>query len=226
MADITLTTLSDGAVASADAINANVYRPGLDSLDTVNGSLEQQNLAADTKVRQWMLQPGEFSQAFAAGRTVSVDYFSDLFTGFAPYEYGTPNEEGSESNFLAIPGCCKSVDLDWAPGLVLVTWTVFGTHNGYKTAALDPQQAVLCFAKDGVFVPGQRRIIPQHVFLDSATSSPAVKVRYPAVRQRVWSGQFMYSNLTSGRHDFGIYIASTAQHTRLWAGNMSVMAVW
>ena len=222
MADITLpNTLSDGSVASADAINANVYRPGLDSLDTVNGSLEQQNLAADTKVRQWMLQPGEFSQAFAAGRTVSVDYFSDLFTGFAPYEYGTPNEEGSESNFIAIPGCCKSVDLDWDPGLVLVTWTVFGTHNGYKTAPPDPQQAVLRFAKDGAFVSGQRRIIPQHVFEISS-----VKYRYPAVRQRVWSGQFMYSNLTRGRHDFGVYIASTAQHTRLWAGNMSVMAVW
>lgn len=219
MPDITLpATFTDGAALSAADFAACVSAPKTtapSSLDVRNGQLDVNNLASSFRVERRMLQEGEFAEAYASAFTVPRDYFSDQFPGFENDDAaGSAVEEDAIGGFLPVVGACITRRFSWAPGAVLVAWSVFGAHDGANTTG---KRAVLRLFQDGAAVAGQRRALPPEVY---------ASVRHPAVFQRVWSGALVLTGITRGNHSFGVRIATDAPHTRLFSGMISVTALW
>lgn len=219
MPDITLpATFADGATLSAADFAACVSAPKTTSptsLDVLNGQLEFANLDAAFRVERRMLQEGEFAEAYASAFTVPRDFFSDQFPGFENDDAaGSAVEEDAIGGFLPVVGASLTRRFSWAPGAVLVAWSIFGAHDGSNASG---QRAVLRLFQDGAVVPGQRRALPPEVF---------ATVRWPAVFQRVWSGALVLTGLSRGEHSFGVRIATDAPHVRLFSGMISVTALW
>lgn len=221
MPTITLpnTFVSGAAMAAAD-FNENVCTPNTTpaSLDVVNGQLDVDNLAAGTSIEREMLAPGEFALGLTRANNVPTDYFSEAFAGFINANRGSANEISNLEAFQPVPGSCISVDLDWAPGALLLGWSVFATNDGTDTAGT---RTILRLARNGAFVDGQRRVVPPH-----RHSPGAADTRYPGFFQRVWSGTYLFTNLSRGRHDFGIYLAADADQSRVFSASISPLAIW
>ncbi len=219
MPDITLpATFTDGSALSATDFAACVSAPKTtspSSFDVLNGQLDVNNLAVDFRVERRMLQDGEFAEAFASAFTVPRDFFSDQFPGFENDDSaGAAVEEDAIGGFLPIVGASLTRKFSWAPGAVLLAWSVFGAHDGVNATG---QRAVLRLFQDGAAVSGQRRALPPEVFAG---------VRHPAVSQRVWSGALVLTGLARGEHSFGVRVATDAPHARLFSGVISVTALW
>jgi len=149
-----LVVFVDGATPTANQFAENWYHPvaaGADSLDVINGFIDQRNLAVGTQLSSPHIQRGEFLRGGATGATANMDFFHDLFEGlemmfypsglgapwlpplglFAGTPYGPLPEEYLAPHYIPIPGAGISF---YAPsaGAILLTWNLSWHNDGRR----------------------------------------------------------------------------------------------
>lgn len=237
MPDITIrNTLAAAATSAAADVSENFYSPvaspgAPDTLEVINGHLDEDNLDASENLTHRDVQAGTFVRAGQVGGNSAFDVFDDLF-GRNNF-YASLDEDlisgGERRDLIPIPGSCIRFYNPWAANTLLLTWSIFAatdlvlvanTYAGGITYTLgDVYAAPIYMFLDKALTGGwaQRRVAPASVF-DANPGSGADWQRDSRLDQR-WNGHYSEANVSVGWHTAGLYIGVADARTAGPNGN-------
>jgi len=207
MPTITLpNTFADTNTSDVAAVMENFYSPDAatpDSLEVINGWLDDANLASGEKIQHYHLMPGAVSVSGEVGSNATLDFFYNLFDMTNAREDGHAVADATGA-FVPIPGACATFWLPFAPTVFLASWNISWTSDADNVDS----PSIVRFVRDGVFDDVQRRIAPWTVY-GNGTS-----VNYHPYHAQHWSGHSYQTNITAGWHSMGLYIANGGSCTQ------------
>jgi hypothetical protein len=223
MGDIIIAnTVVDGTAPTGDQISQNFYDElnGDNSLETINGNLQNANRLPAWKITREHIQHGTFTGGQTVGSTANLDYMLELFTGYDPSNDQNPVDP--EGAFIPIPGANLTFHLDHNVTGVLVMWNVLWASDSW--ASTDVSNIRLHV--EGVGFPNEtlRRLGKQ-----IERPNPAGQRRIGKWRDRVYSGHWFWGPPAqiapaAGWHTVGLRVACKAKHTRIRIRQLSI--VW
>ena len=207
MGDITLTSLS--GTATADSVNENIYDESNSSFRAINGYLNTDNKDSSWTVDADQIRNQSTASGSMVGLTGNLDYAAAAF----------PSTNTDTGAYLAIPGCCQTFYLPFAPSLLVLTWTVQGTNNQRipESTSLDPESRNVNELKaylDGTGLTQQFRAFP--ATRPTATFTDARNLW----RDRIWSGHVIKTDATAGFHTLECRLFNSGYTTRIRIRNM------
>ena len=125
MAEVEYTRLLDGLKLTADDFYQYFHRTnGVDSLSTINGRLNAENLSGLTDIDYNLIQKNAQSSAGVVAGTRNLDFFGGTSNEIQGWFDGVGDVEiADESRWIAIPGASIQFRLDY-PSYVLLTWHI------------------------------------------------------------------------------------------------------
>ena len=133
MADITLTSVVDGTLANPAVIEQNFYTPsvaGTGSLEAVNGHLDNANRQAGWDIDRSQIQEGALSSGKGIGGNMNLDYFGDVFNGWAPAADTWANRVRNKQYYQAIPGASITFYLPYQVTALVISYCVYFGGKG------------------------------------------------------------------------------------------------
>ena len=216
MGDITIAnTFVDGTAPTGDQISQNFFDElgGDNSLETINGGLENANRLASWKIKKEHIQPGTFTGGGTTGSTANLDYMQELFTGYDP-DNAQATVDPVQA-YLPIPGANRTFHLEKSYSIVLIMWNVMWASDAGTSA----YPAHIRLWANGVFPQTPRRRLGQAI---EPALEGHVQRRVGKWRDRVYSGHWLWTNPPVGWHTVGLRIASRAHHCRVRVRQLSV----
>jgi hypothetical protein len=207
MPDITFpTTFADGNTLTAAQINRNIYDPNAtpDSLEVINGWLDNSNRQAGWSIERNHIRPRSMAAGRMVGLTGVLDYFDETF----PVDTGEPDAH------IPISGAGISFTLPITPTVLFLKWQVVIANDALANSGGTEQVELRLFIDGGPEL-GIFRPIPGAVY---AAGPPALR---DVNRDRIWSGHWMRatatdtSQLVAGEHTAYIGVWSQANTTRV-----------
>ena len=145
-------------VPTAPTIEENLYFPNAnllvrESLEAVNGHLDENNLAPDIRFSRRNIQKGIFTGSGAVGSTANLDFFDGEFNYnklrtaewpiAEPEDPGLPTDQGLKNKHIAIPGACCTFYVPESAtdkGSVLLSWNIGWFNDGiFRRGSWDEQ---------------------------------------------------------------------------------------
>lgn len=200
-------------------------------LTVINGSLDQDNIAAALTINREHVQPGALVDGWSAAGNANLDWRWSWFGSFDNTLDGTADEDaGAHGSAAAAPSAIPGIARPIPGGgrrfwlrracRVLVTWQVMWTNSSHSDESSERRLSTIFFTVDGdSYQTAQRRSVGQ-----TATGAfPAEHEGYK--KNRYWHGH-MLLDLQRGYHDVQLYIAAHKDipNTRVWARGMRVLA--
>jgi hypothetical protein len=207
-----------GDVLTSAGFNRNMYSTtATESIhETGNGHLEYLNFDPAFQVRGYQVRPGQTGQTISVGRTPSVDYFSDLWTG-------------DGVGYIPIAGCAVTFYSEYNCEMAMffasahcTMWRQFGADNGaWPSRATAPDISVRTFfaSPNGQITTHlhSQRDMPQTVFIDPASAAAPNIAKISTVEQRLTrhynlshpkfgGGASPCDPILAGEHTFGLAI--------------------
>jgi hypothetical protein len=211
-----------GTLPSADHVYGRFYTWDGDSLEVINGRLDDRNLSTDFSVNYTSLQPNATSGGGQVAGTANLDYFSgsrniDGWFKGTRMSAGEPPGETLESAgkklYVPIPGACTQFYLPYKAFVLLtwqITWTNDSSNNGEESHVrlfVDNYRPFLAEASRSVESTYERyqhcnvRRVGRTVF-----SGADLKDRY---KSRYWCGHQWLDTLGKGWHSAGLRVVAS-----------------
>lgn len=216
MADITLTNYpySDDAKLIATNVGENLYAPMSpeSSFEEINGHLNNSNRSSLTLPidEVWELttdhiQHGALSGGQSVGATANLDYFQELFGGWAD------GGAAEDVLFLPVSGASATFYLPFSPTILIFHWQIaYANADASVGVGLTTDIGALQFYYDGTAISGHR--------IDIVSSGPGTATPTDPRGEeydRVWSGVHRVAAPAIGWHNASIRLASEQDHTRV-----------
>tara|TARA_Y100000389_G_scaffold147495_1_gene146377 strand:- start:1652 stop:2431 length:780 start_codon:yes stop_codon:yes gene_type:complete len=140
-------TLAEGQAPTGVDISENWYFPtatGEQSLEVINGHLDQNNLDASFKFNNDHFQRGTVSRGTMVGSTANSDYFDSMFTGTSNRDiagtYGEADDETLSLSSIVIPGLSVRFYVPYTSSKCILQWNFNHQSDGlYILNVIDNQ---------------------------------------------------------------------------------------
>lgn len=207
MPDITYpTTFADGNVVTALQVNNNIYHPTgtPDSLEVINGWLDNANREAGWSINRSHIRPRTMTNGRMVGLTGVLDYFDETFAV----------AEDEPDAYTPVSGMNIQVYLPYQPTIFVVMWQFNACSDAAAGAGVSVETRLYI---DNAQVNSQRRSLP-----GAQVVTGSIETR----RNRVWSGHWLRANandtsvITAGHHSLGIRVWSQADTCRVRVRNI------
>ena len=236
MAEVEYTRLLDGLKLTADDIYPYFHRTnGVDSLSTINGRLNAENLSGLTDIDYNLIQKNAQSSAGVVAGTRNLDFFGGTSNEIQGWFDGVGDVEiADESRWIAIPGASIQFRLDY-PSYVLLTWHI----QWVSDHSAQDDRAPVGGAQIRLFVDGK----PADGSYDAATSTDSSQVRASGrtlwkrdgssvrylrdrYKNRFWCGHAWIEEKSKGWHSASLRICASedTKQTRVRARSMKYIA--
>jgi hypothetical protein len=136
MPDITFPkTFTTGDLLESVKIQSNIYRPEStpQTLEVINGRLDQDNLAAATDVGPEVVRRGTNATAITRGHTANIDFYDDMFQGdyvADTYSEAIPKGQVVVGTTFYVPYRCQAIYLSWHVSLIIDAGLVYSLTAG------------------------------------------------------------------------------------------------
>ena len=136
MPDITFpNTFVAGNVLDPDAVSANIFKHEStpQTLEVINGHLDQDNLAAATTIGRNETRRRTSATAITRGHTANLDFYDDMFQGdYAAHNHDTAvaHSQVVVGTTFYVPYTCEAVYLSWHVGLIIDAGFVYSSTAG------------------------------------------------------------------------------------------------
>ncbi len=215
MADITLTSFTNGVPGNPVTVERNFYTPsaaGTGSLEGINGHLDDANRAtggAAWKIDRSHLQQGALSGGGAVGSNLNLDYFGDIYNGWLLVEDGhasAATRAKADKHYQVIPGGSITFNLPYQATLLVVSWSIFAGAK-YDLSRLDSggDPGDINFqtraARIRLYVDGARQTNKEFVL---PAKGLAGGVGFQGTFDRFWSGFILLQNVAAGWHSVSL----------------------
>jgi hypothetical protein len=203
MGDITLPiTFTDGNRLPATKIMRNLYHPlSGNSLEVINGNLDDSNLASGTTIASSAIRQGALSRGGMVGLTTNLDYVKEAFA----------DDIADTDAFVMIPGACQEFHIHHS-GVAILTWFL----SVGSDLANEARDLSIRLFLDGAFVAGREFPLPQSTLpVDAMKVEKDTTIRRPSSADRIISGHHLMTDLEVGWHNAGLGIYSSAGLTRV-----------
>tara|TARA_R110002110_G_scaffold41295_4_gene131344 strand:+ start:1165 stop:1881 length:717 start_codon:yes stop_codon:yes gene_type:complete len=233
MPTITLpNTFSDTApnnVTDASLIAENFYEPNTtpDSLEVINGQLQQANRASGWDIEKELIQPGSLSGGQSVGATLPLDYFGtqDEHTatsaGFVFSDWSsTPAAKDAANLYRAIPGGSITFYLPYTPSIFMAHWQILVAHTGVQAAGTREHTLLKLFVGDAPAANQIRTMFPAGT---TWAAAPDQTNRSGRDFDRTWPGHYWDdgSNLTKGWNRLSLRIATNTSIARVFCRGLN-----
>ena len=204
------TDLSPGSVTSAADVAENFYAPNTtpDSIEVVNGQLDNANRAAGWDVDRVHIQPRAVSHGKSVGSTLNLDFFGKTAGGVFG-EWASGND--LSDLYLPIPGANITFYLPYSPSVLLVTWRIFVGPNGNDT------RSKLRLYRNGAQVTNQTRQV---------WGAAPTGTREGLPWDRTWCGFHYESAPAIGWYTFGLRVAGDNNNLRARCRGIDCTYFW
>tara|TARA_S200002703_G_scaffold158795_1_gene170129 strand:- start:103 stop:897 length:795 start_codon:yes stop_codon:yes gene_type:complete len=215
-------TLAEGQSPTGLDISENWYFPtatGEQSLEVINGHLDQNNLDASMKFTNDHFQTGTVSRGKMVGSTANIDYFDTMFSGTATRDaagtYGESSDEALAESAIIIPGLAIKFYVPFSNSKCVLQWS-FNHQNDalyllnlVDDGVLNNQRNKFNFPSFFLYVDNEiqpencRRYVPCYESKRAGAGSGNVGVHYNLGRH--WSGHKLVT-LQKGWHTASIRV--------------------
>lgn len=196
--------LVTGGEPSALTIEENLYFPNAaaavrESLEAVNGHLDEDNLETDTRFDRSHIQKGELTGSGSVGSTANLDFFDTSFYWNQlrtetwpldePVDPGVPTDAKLAPKHIAIPGACCTFYIPESAtdfSSVLLSWNIGWFNDG-------------CFMLESKYVSNVSRI---QLFWDDVPQQTQKRVCPPSVYVEIPDPVVTDSGLWLSSRDF------------------------
>ena len=186
MGDISiLNTFVSDTATDAIEVAKNIYFPerhtGEKSLSIINGNLDKDNRDYNNwDIQSDHIRPNSCNGARMVAQNAPLDYNRLIF----------PEDTDDSGAYSPIPGAAIEFYLPYAPSLVVFSWQLFiGGTNIYDFGDFVTTK----FNINNAVVASQVRTVPASVIPTSGS--------HEHIRDRIWSGTAIKTDLTSGWHN-------------------------
>ena len=219
-----------GGVPNASTIEENLYFPNAsgdltrDSLEAVNGHLNEGNLEPNTRFDRIHIQRGEFTGVGAVGSTANLDFFDTSFffnqlrVGpwplAEPIDPGVPTDTKLIPKHIAIPGACCTFYVPASAsdkGSVLLSWNIGWFNDGVfmPNAPYVSNVSRIQLFWDDVPQQMQKRVCPPATVVEVAASPVTESGLYLSSRDfaRTYTGHKLIKEVEPGWHTAALKIS-------------------
>jgi hypothetical protein len=214
MPEITYSPLFDNNDLPSSRVYDSLYSPGGNSLEVLNGRLDEANLATDFLIDYLSIQDGSVSGGGMTSGTRNIDYFggtSDKIDGWFD-GVGQSELDAGIQNYLPIPGAGVQFYLPFS-AFVLLTWQV-----SWVSDAKTEQSSMIKLFVDGLpeYTHAFSRRCRRTMFRtdpgkeDGSTATVAMGQKFLRDRYkgRYWCGHRLLSTLDAGYHSASLRISA------------------